>query len=207
MPQTIHIREEYFRKSIHVLFTSCILFICYLPKQTAYNLLAITLLTVFLYEQLRHHNPLLRQLLKHIRLHTILRQHEKNHWTGASYVVIATALCYFLFPQTIFILSLLVLGWADSAAAIFGRHFAQATSQGKSMVGSFAFFMTSFGIVCLLSWYWSLPFVLAGGLASFFAMLAERYSSRFWIDDNLSIPLIFAWTIEVFSSNPTMFAP
>lgn len=198
MPNIIHINDEYFRKAIHVLFTSSIVTICYLPRHTAYLLLSITTVIVFIYEKLRHDHTPSKNFIRYIRLHKILRAHEKTQWTGASYVVLATLACYCFFQTTTFALSLLVLGWGDSTAAIIGRHWGHPNANGKSIAGSASFFFISCVIIYCCTMFWHTPKLLqAGIIASGAATLAERHSARFGIDDNLSIPIVFACTMEI----------
>lgn len=200
MNQPIDMLDEYRRKAIHVLFSSAVLFIACLSRKDATYVLIATLLAVSIYEALRHHSSAFNYLLRYVKLNNILRQHESKHITGASYVVIATALCYWIFSPATFILSLLVLGWADSLAAIAGRLLGHSNKHGKSIAGSLAFFLTAMSIVAILAWLWKMPLMYSGSIASLMAMLAERYSARFGIDDNLSIPLTFAFTFTICSS-------
>ena len=90
---------------------------------------------------------------------------------------------------------MVVLGFADPAAAIVGRRFGRIQLvNGRTLLGSTAFFAV--GTVCAFAWLslaWSVsPLVAfkmagAGALAGTFA---ELFSRR--IDDNLSIPVAAA---------------
>jgi len=90
---------------------------------------------------------------------------------------------------------MVVLGFADPAAAIVGRRFGKIQLvNGRTLLGSAAFFAVGTG--CAFAWLslaWSvspmvaLKMALAGALAG---TLAELFSRR--IDDNLSIPVAAA---------------
>lgn len=196
MPKSNRHRDEYIRKGIHILFTSCILLICTVPKHTAYSLLGLSFTGMFLYELLRHKSPTVKAMLHAIGLHHILREHEESTLTGASYVVIATIICYLFFPTHTFILSLLTLGWSDSIAALIGRHYGSPNRHGKSIEGSTACLISSLCLSVMTCYIWKIS-IVPGIFAAFSATAAERYSARIGIDDNLSIPLAYAITFEI----------
>jgi dolichol kinase len=187
------IRSEYMRKTIHIVFTCIVLVFGYLPTLAVYAIYFVCLIFMLTYEYMRRHHASIQRILESTGLAQIVRPHEAHGLTGATYVVCACLIGYSLFPLHIFILSILIMGVGDTAAALIGRHWGRPNHFGKSLAGSVAFFLTSLVIVFVAAMVWSLSsrFVVEACVASYTAMLAERYSSLWKIDDNLSIPLVF----------------
>lgn len=194
----ITIQNEYIRKAIHIGFTSSIVMISFLAKTEAILLLAMTTILMLVYENVRK-NTKFRQILKNLKLIDILRQHENTSLTGASYVILATLICYFLFSKDIFILSMLTLGWADSAAALIGRKF--GNSESKSLIGSCAFLLTCYILILSYAYFFNLQkLIIAGLISGLVATITERYSIKIGLDDNLSVPVSFALSMQILTS-------
>lgn len=185
--------KELMRKLIHVSYTSFFAYLFILnPPYLIYYLL-ITLCWMLVYEHYRHTSFFIRQILQRLGVTYILRDHEHSTWTGATYVVIACVLCKILFNPLTSMLSILILGIGDTAAALIGQNFGTSHRHGKSLIGSGAFFISACCIVVCTGYMLKLPlvFYIISIFASIMAMFAERYSSRIDIDDNIAIPLVF----------------
>jgi len=89
-----------------------------------------------------------------------------------------------LFPRAEAVAGILVLGYADPAAAFVGRTLGRRPFLGGTLEGSAAFFLTS---AAVLAFQFSWPAVLVAAAAAAFA---ER---RSWpLDDNLTVPIVCA---------------
>ena len=100
-------------------------------------------------------------------------------WYGLG-ILLAVA----LFPRAEAVAGILVLGFADPAAAFIGRTLGKHPFLGGTLEGSAAFFLTS---AAVLAFQFTWPAVLVAALA---AALAER---RSWpLDDNLTVPVVCA---------------
>lgn len=97
-------------------------------------------------------------------------------------------------PYYYFYMPVLIMAFADPAAAIAGRWYQkkQAYQSSKTVIGSLIFFGVAFAIAVLLTQIFAAPglsafvFLLVVSLA-FFTTLAERCSRNGW--DNFFIPL------------------
>jgi len=120
-----------------------------------------------------------------ILLTPIIREHEiKGGFTGASYILVTSALTIFIFPKTIAIAAIVFIIIGDTAAALIGRKYGRhKLIKNKSIEGSLA---------CLISLA-AISFAIPGlpteaGLAgALTATLAEAFSGP--LDDNLTVPL------------------
>jgi dolichol kinase len=123
--------------------------------------------------------------------------HPHEAWRVNSATWYATALVILALVQDLTIAStaIIVLGFADPAAAVIGRRFGKVKLlHGRSLEGSCTFVLVG----TVSAWLWlllahdftpmlALSWAIAGALAG---ALAELFSRR--IDDNLSIPLSVA---------------
>lgn len=190
---TRQLSKELMRKLIHVSYTSFFAYLLILNSPYLIYYLLITLCWMLVYEHYRHTSFFIRQAVQRLGITYILRDHEHSAWTGATYVVIACVLCKMLFNPLTSMLSILILGLGDTAAALIGQNFGTSHKHGKSLIGSSAFFVTACCIVGYTGYVLKLPliFYITSIFASIMAMCAERYSSRIDIDDNIAIPLVF----------------
>ena len=91
------------------------------------------------------------------------------------------------FPLSDVVSGVLVLGFADPAAAIAGKKLGKRPFLGGTLEGSAAFFATSL-VVLTLRYAWPVAF-----LASILTTLVER---RSWpLDDNFTIPIVCIGTV------------
>ena len=132
---------------------------------------------------------LMRLLGRLAHPHEAWRVNSATWFCTASFVVACT---WDLEAATV---GMVVLGFADPAAAIVGRRFGRVQLvNGRTLLGSAAFFAV--GTVCAFAWLclaWSAVPLVAFKMAAAGALagtLAELFSRR--IDDNLSIPVAAA---------------
>ena len=118
----------------------------------------------------------------------MLRRHEVNDFTGATYLMVASVVCIAFFPgDNIAFLALSSLAVGDTLAAIIGMTMGERKFRGtkKSFEGTLACFIGTMGYGLLFGVHPLLAFV--GAMA---AALAEL--SRVPVDDNVKIPMAVA---------------
>ena len=190
--------REYLRKYIHLIYTLGIAFLFITHNTYLFTILILSLFWMMYYEKYRNTNIYLIGFLRTIGMHHVLRPHEKNELTGATYIVIAGLICYICFNTLISALGFCILGISDTAAALVGQAFNKKTS-GKSLIGAGAFFFSTLCIITLACFYLKKSFLfwiiscIAGVLCTF----AEFFCTRYGIDDNLAIPLVFAGAFQI----------
>ncbi len=123
----------------------------------------------------------------------ILRPHENEseriYFTGGTYIILAFLLCTLIFEKNIAILSMLIIVFCDTAAAIAGKVYGKHYIGNKTLEGSISFFLT--GVVLFFLVIKPDNFILAGSgifsllIITVFELLPVK------IDDNISIPLTF----------------
>ncbi|MCB9639361.1 MAG: hypothetical protein H6728_15250 [Myxococcales bacterium] len=128
--------------------------------------------------------------------HKVAHPHEAVHVNSATWYVNALFLLSLTCPPAICAMAVVVLGFADPAAAIIGRRFGRhRLVNGRSLEGSFTFWVVG-AIAALVTLQIFHPTIGFGSAllmslgAALAGALAELFSQR--IDDNLSIPLASA---------------
>jgi dolichol kinase len=118
------------------------------------------------------------------RFGTLLRQHERDALSGATWLISALCMTALLFPKDIAIAAMCAVSIGDALAAIVGRAFNQSSSSGrKSFAGSIACLTASaIAAHAIAGFSWTSAWI-AGVLAT----LAER--PRRPMDDNFRIAL------------------
>lgn len=139
--------------------------------------------------------PLVHKLFKYFGLQELLKAKELKRLSGASYMMLGAVFSLFIFPEPVFIISYLILCISDPFAAYIGKKYGKGKICGKSYEGAVAFFISacvvSFPIIIWLDH----TFVLL--LCVLTATIAELYSEKIKIDDNILIPLVFGFTWEL----------
>ena len=132
----------------------------------------------------------------------ILRAHERERkkLTGASYVLLGSTLTLWLFSESVAVAALLALVVSDTAAALIGIRYGRRPLVGKSVEGTAAFFISALLMTVFAGSYYAMPpgFYLAGAFGCVAATLAELYSKRLKMDDNLLIPLAYGVAAQLF---------
>ncbi|MCF8109639.1 MAG: hypothetical protein K9J81_11690 [Desulfohalobiaceae bacterium] len=177
-------RAEILRKGLHLIALSIPFAIVSLPRDVAVAVLLPAAVLVVAAEILRKKwDPFQNYFLKLFKI--FLRPAEKNHFTGATYFLIAGLLCLLLFDRSIAytVTAFMIVG--DAAAALVGMHFGRIRlSSGKSLEGTAACVAA-----CLLFWtlFPKTGFALALTAALLTGIL-ELIPTR--INDNLAVPVI-----------------
>lgn len=194
-PLSIEIR----RKAIHLssLWMAAALWFAPQPVITVFfGIMAAVVLAVDL---LRRHNPPVTRLFRHF-FGSLLREHEKMKPTGAFYVSLAAFLAALLFSKPVAVTALGIMLVSDSMAALVGKRWGKTPLiAGKSLEGSLAFFISALAIAATMAGMTDQGsvFFVAGCFGALAATLAELYSARLKIDDNLITVLAAGAAMEI----------
>jgi dolichol kinase len=125
----------------------------------------------------------------------IIKPHEMSgtkNLSGMSYMFLGFLFTALLFHKNIVIISWLILVVSDSVASLFGQKYGTRTQYGKSIEGSAAFFVSAI-ITCLMAQgFFNLHFNFGRVIFAVLATtIAEFYSKKLRIDDNLLVPVVF----------------
>ena len=160
------------------------------------NLYFLLCMAVFEYLRLSHYSTI-SKAMSFLRLDQILRKHEEENLTGASYMAISSILAVLIFPREVYIAAFSILSISDSFAALVGMKYGRTKILNKSLEGSAAFFFSS--IICLTTVYYlcdsSILFLLLGICSCLATTIAELLAKKIKIDDNLIIPLTFGFSM------------
>lgn len=113
----------------------------------------------------------------------LLRVHEAQGLSGATWLIVALLAASLLFPRDIAIAAMAAVAVGDAAAAIVGRALTRHGGEGKSLAGSVACFAASAFMARAIAHFTWQEALIAG----FLAAIAER--PRRPLDDNLRIVL------------------
>jgi dolichol kinase len=118
----------------------------------------------------------------------LLRKHEISALTGATYLMISSLVCFYMFRDSVALLAISYLVIGDSLAAIVGRSIGRPIIFGKSLEGSVAGLL---GCLVIGSAIMLLPGTSLGwaelSLGAVVAMAVELLPIP--LDDNIRIPL------------------
>lgn len=198
-------KGEFTRKTIHL--SSLLIPLCYrylLPllftgsmrsiptlkhQKIAILVLSVLALISLIIELLRTEN---RSFGKNFdkTLGKLMRVHEKDNISGATYLLISSIICISFFSYEIAFVCLGFLAIGDTMAAIIGKTLGSRRIVGtnKSLEGSLACFISTF----IFALFFLNPLLALAG--SFTATLAESAMPR--IDDNIKIPIISGLTMS-----------
>lgn len=146
----------------------------------------------------RHYSPMVRYVTE-LFLKQIMRKEEVTgnfKISGSSYMALGITITCLLFPKGLAMTSWMILTISDCIAAIVGIKFGTSLSNGKSLIGSLSFFISSLFIAT--SVYFLCPYN-ASFFAIFFASLvttlAEFYAKNIGVNDNLLIPTTYCFSV------------
>jgi len=149
-------------------------------------------------------------LLDYIRLHVgsvkklflmlfgqLLRRRELNTLTGGSYLLLASVVAVFLFPDRgVFIAAISYLVIGDTVAALFGLRFGRARLFRKTVAGTSACLVSCLivaYIVCKLPNI-NLPFYI-GVIGALIATIVEALPVE--VNDNVVIPIFAGAVMQI----------
>lgn len=153
----------------------------------------------------RRRSPAINERLMHLFRH-VSHPHEAHQVNSATWYATALVLLSLTREPTVMIVGVLVLGFADPAAAIVGRRLGRIKLvHGRTLEGTTTFAivgaLVAFGVLSLAGGGLLPSFALSTRVAMAFAAglcgaLAELYSRR--VDDNFSVPVasaMSAWLV------------
>ena len=145
----------------------------------------------FLVEYLRLRNEKMNQMLM-VVMKPVMRESEKNSVSGMPFYALGVSLSLFFFPETIAILSILFLIFADPIASFCGILFGRdKILPNKSLQGTIAAFSVCYIVTLVYGLIHASPsmnllvFAIFAGLIGAISELCSQF-----VDDNLCIPVI-----------------
>lgn len=193
-------QQELRRKTFHV--SAIILPITYffVPKLIMIVIMMIITSCTIYIDKARHTNLLIQELVDKF-FKNLMREKELSGsfaFSGTSYMMAGFFITALFFPKGVTLASWLILIVSDSLAALVGKKMGIPRSNGKSLEGSAAFFVSSL-MIGLLSY--SFAHYQGGFMGLVLACLAttyvEYYSARIGVDDNLTIPITFSTIMTI----------
>jgi len=196
LPAITSFRIEVSRKLLHL--STCLIPLVYWlvgRQDLMLGLLAVSVAIAVAVEVLRHHHA---GFQRHFRATVgfMVREREWGRVSGATYVLVAALLSVWLFPRHVAIAGLLILSISDSAASLVGLKFGRSQFLGKSLAGSFAFFVTALGILFI-----ALPEArgvafLAAAVATVAEAIPALRFGKLELSDNILIPVCTGVAIQ-----------
>lgn len=183
------------RKAFHCLSLVAPIVYHYIPCNIGKSILCALTVTVVISDILRYRYNSVRHYL-HIIFGSIMRRKEKNSlFSGLTYAMFGLSITSLLFPKEICIVAWLVLVFSDAIAAIVGL---VANPVRRKNIYSFITFIISAMIVMTL-YFKYIEYVYDIKILAISAIvtaIAEFYSYKLMLNDNLTIPIVCAIAIE-----------
>ena len=127
-----------------------------------------------------------------IDIKKLYRSSEEYKFSGATNMGLSAFFCNLFFPPTVFGLAFSVMIVSDSFAALIGKKFGSRKLYGdKTFEGLVSFYIFGTLVVAVFVDAFELHATISI-LALACASATELYSKAIKIDDNISIPLVFA---------------
>ena len=170
-------------------------YIWYVKEQKTMILILICLFTIsIIIDFLRIKLSILNSFFKYF-FSKMLRESEiDGKFTGATWLLLGSLLTIMFFPIYIAVPALIYLTIGDSFAALVGKAFPYGRVGAKSITGTLTGIILSSIVALYLNEV--LPFGLII-LGSIVAMIIELLPHRA-LNDNLTIPLLSAFSIQIF---------
>lgn len=161
----------------------------------------ICIITVGL-DILRHRNKKIQYYVNFI-IKPVMRESELvcKKLSSSSWMAIGLCFSTIIFDKNIAIVSMYVLFICDALAAVIGKKYGKTEIiNGKTIVGSVTFFISSFWLIMILSTFIPLNISFKGILiASLLTTLVELLGPIINLNDNLSIPIIYGLALTLYS--------
>ena len=182
MNDTLNYQKEVYRKFVHLSSSIFPLLLYLIGKKNFIMYIIPILIFCIALDYSRRHVKMINQLYFYI-FGIVTREKELHSPTGATWVFTGIILTVLIFNVKIAIISLLILSFSDSMAAIIGLKFGKTKLFSKSLEGSFAFFLTT-SIIMLI-------FTKLNMVHVFFMSILITISEliKWNLNDNVMIPL------------------
>jgi len=206
-------KQEFLRKSIHLMSLSIPIGYIFLTKETMLYIFIPFAIAITLFDILSQKVKIVNKFLFKF-FGKMLRPHEikgEGTFNGATWVIISAAVCIALFPKIITITGFTILIISDLFAALIGRKFGKRPLFDKSWEGTLSFMISAIIIVTIYYSVFILPFsyLIAGIVAAIVGGFVEAVSKVARLDDNLSVPISVGIVMLIFeyfySSNGQSF--
>ena len=197
----MNLQIESYRKFMH--FLAIIIPIIFLLLGKNITILILAPITIFMVslDYLRRKDVRIKMFFEKI-FGAILRPHELagDKLCGASFLFLGATINFFFFKPEIAVTGFLILIISDALASLVGKAVPSQPFFEKSFSGSAAFFASALVIliVCGIAFDTKLWFYLFGFFGIFCVTIIEARPSLIGIDDNLTIPLVFAIEMSFF---------
>ncbi len=194
--------QELRRKLFHLISITIPILYYNLGEKTGNLVLIIITCFVVAVDILRKYITQLNKIVESIFVNIMRKQEieQKVFLSGSSNMFLGFLITSLFFKSQISITSWMVLIISDAAAAIFGMAFGKKKINGKTIVGSFAFFTSSILVsyICIYLMNYDFHFytILLSCLVCTFV---EFFSKNIKMDDNLTIPLSFCIAFSFFA--------
>ncbi len=190
------------RKMFHISSIVIPIFYIFIPSVIMIVFLMLSTAFILYIDISRHYNAKIKEIITKV-FSKIMREEEMSNsllLSGMSYFFMGCLLVVALFAKWLAITSMMILIICDAAAALIGKRFGNTLVNGKSLEGFAAFVISAIiiSILCYLISGIELHFATIF-LASLITALTEFFSKYFRINDNLSIPLIYAFSSVIFT--------
>lgn len=199
--RNIDMSHEIRRKLFHLLIA--ILPISYFFFSKTFLLLILVPICGFivLFDHLRHKNDKIKQIFNHF-FDKMLRDHERNSYTAATFFSIGAIITFSLFSKVTAINAFLILAISDSSAAIFGKKIISRNFFEKSLAGSIAFFVSAVLIVTITGIIFneSMFYYVFAIIAALVCTIIEARPSLLNFNDNLTIPVSYSLAFTAFTT-------
>jgi len=177
------VKNEIIRKSIHLFMLIIPLSILFLEKWIVLGVLGVLILLAMTVEILRLRWHEFYRVFEKI-FGSLLREHERRHITGSTYLLIGAFLAILLFDKTVALTVLLFVIVSDGLGALTGRMWGRhILTRDKTLEGCAVFLLTAGAIVLLTM----RDHIFIGMLGAAMAFVVDVFVTG--LDDNLTIPL------------------
>ena len=183
MSNLLSYRQESYRKIIHISSSIFPLLLYCFGKNLFQYFIIIPLILLISLDYLRK-DILIINKIYFIFFRNVTRKNEHNSVSGSTWVFIGIVLTTLFFNEKIAIISLLVLSFSDSAAALIGIKHGDTILFNKSLEGSFSFFISTVVIITLLTNFSTILIISFSAIITIVELIPF-----FKINDNLLIPL------------------
>lgn len=190
--------SEIYRKTFHLSSIWIPVSYYFLTSKTMFTIISCLSFVALIVEFSRKNSPELNQLISKT-IGKVMRNEEKDKFSGATFLLLSSTLCIILFSKEITIFALSTLIISDACAALIGKKYGKHKLLDKSLEGSAAFLISALIIYLNLVFFnnFDLPF-WGSSLAIVCATIVELIAKKIHVDDNFAIPLIIGIILSLF---------
>ncbi|WP_338100354.1 diacylglycerol/polyprenol kinase family protein [Methanolapillus africanus] len=192
-------RQEVKRKLLHMTSFVFVIFIYLTTKQTACLVIGFLFVALVAAEQLCRMFPALNNI-KIRFFSSVLRENEKSGNVSSVWFLLGCFLSVLLFSKEVAMIGITILIFGDAFAALIGKRFGKHKfKNGKSLEGTLGFIGVS--IIFLIAYFFildlTMSFTLMAAVSIIAASIVEIYTKQLKLDDNLTIPLTFGFSMWI----------